>query len=111
MTRRKSTSPPDPVLQYALDVSEGRETAGPLVRLACERHLRDLETGARRAVLFWDVKAAQRVIGFFRDALKLAGGEYEGNPFELHPSQRVVVGSLFGWKAADGHRRFRVAYI
>ena len=111
MTRRRSTLPPDPVLQYALDVTEGRGIAGPLVRLACERHLRDLETGAGQAGLFWDATAAQRVIGFFRDALMLAGGEYEGKPFELHPSQRFIVGSLFGWKAADGHRRFRVAYI
>ena len=79
--------------------------------MACERHLRDMETGATRAGLFWDVKAAQRVIGFFGDALKLAGGEYEGKPFELHPSQQFIVGSLFGWKGPDGHRRFRVAYI
>jgi phage terminase large subunit-like protein len=110
MTRRKNTSHPDPVLQYALDVTEGREIAGPLVRLACERHLRDLESGAARG-LVWDLAAAKRVIGFFHDALKLAGGEHEGKPFQLHPSQQFIVGSLFGWKGKDGYRRFRVAYI
>ena len=29
----------------------------------------------------------------------------------LHPSQKFIVGSLFGWKKADGFRRFRRAYI
>lgn len=106
---RTSTSD-DPVKQYALDCTEGREVAGPLVRLACERHLRDLEEGPARG-LKWDLAAAEHAIGFFYDVLRLAGGEHEGHPFELHPSQKFIVGSLFGWKAPDGHRRFRVAYI
>jgi phage terminase large subunit-like protein len=29
----------------------------------------------------------------------------------LQPSQAFIVGSLFGWKAPDGYRRFRTAYI
>lgn len=31
------------VTQYALDVLEGREIAGKYVKLACQRHLDDLE--------------------------------------------------------------------
>lgn len=39
------------------------------------------------------------------------GGQFEGLPFNLDPSQAFIVGSLFGWKREDGTRRFRVAYI
>ena len=95
---------------YAQAVASGQEVAGPLVREACSRHLLDLKHGPKRG-LAWDLEAANRAIGFFPDVLKLAGGEHEGKPFELHPSQQFIVGSLFGWKGPDGHRRFRVAYI
>lgn len=43
--------------------------------------------------------------------LRLNGGQFEGRPFALHPSQEFIVGSLFGWKRPDGTRRFRRAYI
>ena len=84
--------------------------AGPHVRNACRRHLRDLEEGPKRG-LTWDLEAARRAIQFFPDVLRLAGGQFEGKPFELHPSQQFKTGSLFGWKRADGTRRFRRAYI
>jgi phage terminase large subunit-like protein len=103
-------SSPDPVEQYALDVVSGKEIAGPLVRLACQRHLDDLRNGEERGI-WWDWPAAERVIHFFRDVLRLSGGESEGKPFILAPSQVFIVGSIFGWKGADGYRRFRVAYI
>lgn len=103
-TPQSSTST-DPVKQYALDVVEGRETAGRYVRLACERHLRDLKDGEARG-LWWDLPAALRVINYFKDVLRLPSGE----PFLLRPAQAFIVGSLFGWKGADGFRRFQVAY-
>ena len=52
-----------------------------------------------------------RAIEFFPDVLRLAVGIFEGQVFTLHPSQKFIVGSLFGWKKADGFRRFRRAYI
>lgn len=61
--------------------------------------------------LTWDGAAADRVIRFFPTVLRLAGGKFEGLPFELHPSQKFKIGSLFGWKKANGKRRFRRAYI
>src|SRR5690606_38215432 len=48
---------------------------------------------------------------YFETVLKLNGGQFEGLPFRLHPSQAFIVGSLFGWKREDGTRRFRRAYI
>lgn len=99
----------DPVTQWAKDVADGRVVAGPHVRNACRRHLLDLERGLERG-LTWDLAAAHRAINFFKDVLRLNGGQFEGRPFILHPSQAFRVGSLFGWKRADGTRRFRRFY-
>ncbi len=71
----------------------------------------DIDKGEKRSGIHWDLAAAQWVIGYFRDVLCLAGGQHEGRPFSLAPSQQFLIGSLFGWKAADGFRRFRVGYI
>lgn len=95
---------------YAVDVLEGREIAGPHVRNACRRHLDDLERGHERG-LWYDIEAAKRVWGYFEGVLKLSEGQFEGRPFQLHPSQAFKLGCLFGWKRADGTRRFRRAYI
>lgn len=110
-TRRSVTSRArlDPVTRYAAAVAAGKIVAGPLVRLACRRHLDDLANGAARG-LAWDAAAARHVIGFFRDVLRLPDGERAGEPFALEPHQAFIVGSLFGWKeASTGYRRFRVA--
>jgi phage terminase large subunit-like protein len=69
-----------------------------------------MEHGKDRGIK-WDKKAAKRAIDFFIEVLRLAGGEHEGKPFKLEPSQVFIVGSLFGWKTQDDSRRFRVAYI
>ncbi|WP_233866653.1 terminase large subunit [Paraburkholderia adhaesiva] len=74
------------------------------------RHLDDLEHGHERG-LVWDGKAARRAVGFFRDVLRLNGGEFEGLAFVLLDWQAFIVGSLFGWLRVDGTRRFREAYI
>ncbi|SMO63983.1 Phage terminase-like protein, large subunit, contains N-terminal HTH domain [Paracoccus laeviglucosivorans] len=100
----------DPVTAWAEDVVAGLIIAGPHVRDAAARHLRDLEDGPARGLL-WDVDAAKNVIGWFARNLRLNGGQFEGKPFILHPSQAFRVGSLFGWKrAATGLRRFRRFY-
>lgn len=84
--------------------------AGPHVREACARHLRDLKEGPKRGLHF-DLEAVERVLGFFREVLRLNGGEFEGQPYEPIDWQAFILGSLFGWKGKDGFRRFRTAYI
>ena len=113
MTRSKKTAPPaisDAATQYALEVVSGKRVAGPHVRGQCARHLRDIEDGHKRG-LVWNVAESEKAQGFYADVLKLNGGDFEGKPFELLPWQKFVVGSLFGWKGVDGYRRFRVAYV
>lgn len=88
----------------------GEIVAGPHVRSACERHLDDLVSARERCYKF-DLKRVDRAIGFFRDVLRLNGGEHEGAPFILQPWQAFIVGSLFGWVGPEGFRRFRTAFI
>lgn len=114
MTTRKKTDLPnssdDPATAYAQAVVDGSRIAGPHVRDQCARHLKDLKDGHKRG-LVWDVESANRAMRFFSNVLKLNGGNFEGVAFQLLPWQQFVVGSIFGWKGADGYRRFRVVYV
>ena len=60
----------------------------------------------------FDEAAAIHVATFFIRFLRHSKGQWAGKPFELLPWQRdEVIGPLFGWKRADGTRRFRRAYV
>lgn len=113
MSKRRppeSTDCEDRVTAYAQAVVAGDLIAGPQVRDACARHLRDLEHGPDRG-LHWDLEAAIHAIGFFEEVLRLNGGQFEGEPFEVLPWQAFIIGCLFGWIGPDGFRRYRVAYV
>lgn len=98
------------VARYCLDVLTGNIPVGMLVYLAVERHIRDLTEGQTRG-LHYDDAAAAYVIEFFEKFLVLAEGEHAGKPFLLQPWQQFILAVLFGWKNADGFRRFRTAYL
>lgn len=101
----------DPVTAYARAVANKEVVAGPHVRDAAARHLRDLDDGPARG-LIWDLAASGRLRRFFPTVLRLAGGQFEGKPFKLAPSQQFIVGSIAGWKKVeDGTRRFTRAYV
>lgn len=102
---RKSRTIPDPVSAYARDVAAGRIVACKWVRLACGRHLRDLQDPR----FFFDVAEAVRRIEFCRQ-LRHYKGAAKGRPFEPEPWQQFIIGSVFGWKwRATSLRRFRSA--
>lgn len=109
-TRRTSSSPADRTKAYAEAVVAGEIIAGPHVRNACRRHLLDLKDGTKRG-LWFDHDAADRAFRYFEGVLRLSEGQFDGQPFHLHPSQAFIVGSIFGWKWRDGRRRFKRAYI
>lgn len=112
----------DPVTAYARRAVDGSIVVSRLVRLACVRHLRDLEEQRARG-LEWRPAAATRAIAFFAEVLYLPENTDAGDvvdqdkaptlpqAFVLEPWQQFVVGSLFGWYMANGSRRFREAYI
>jgi phage terminase large subunit-like protein len=100
--KRKSK---DPVRFYAEEVLASTIVAGPYVRLACQRHLEDLQQGIREG-LRYDNDLAHVAFDFW-GKLSLP----EGGPFELFNWQQFVIGNLFGWLGPDGFRRFRTGYI
>ncbi|WP_282076316.1 terminase large subunit [Epibacterium ulvae] len=106
-----SSSPPiDQTTQYARDVVSGRIVAGKFVRAQCQRHLDDLQSGPDRG-LTWDVEQAERAIRFFPAMLTITEGAKEGEPFTLLPWHLFVVGSIFGWRTAEGFIRFRFVWL
>lgn len=105
----KPTRDDHPTHAYARAVADGRVPAGRWVRLACERHLNDLKHGHERG-LWFDDAAADLAFRFF-GLLRLSKGKWGGQPFRLQPWQEFLVGSLFGWKKADGTRRFREGHL
>ena len=97
----------DVVTAYAESVVAGHSPACRLAKLACERHLRDLEEGPARG-LVWDPEDAQYVIDFV-ELMPQRKGEWQGKPIALMDWQQFRIGGFFGWKR-NGVRRFRTAY-
>lgn len=94
---------------YAEQVRDGRILVCEYVRLAVRRYYADLDRALERGWHF-DRRAALRAIGFI-ERLKHTKGEWAGRRFRLEPWQHFVLWNIFGWKNADGTRRFRYAYI
>jgi len=91
---------------------------GLLERLGIERQARDLERWTARSQAdcdpdgyWWDEAAAGRVVEFIERFCRHHKGEWAGQPFRLEPWQREIVRTVFGWRRADGTRRFRTAYV
>jgi phage terminase large subunit-like protein len=60
--------------------------------------------------LRFDVAAADRVLKFF-SILHHSKGKWAGQLLKLEPWEQFMLASIFGWKRADGTRRFRTGYI
>jgi phage terminase large subunit-like protein len=100
----------DPVPNdYAQKAASGEVLVSKYVRQAAERFLDDLQTGHERGI-FFDPEAAQHIVNFF-ELLKHSKGEWAGKTLTLETWQRFIVENIFGWKKADGLRRFRTAHI
>lgn len=61
---------------------------------------------------YWfDKFAADQACAFFPRYLRFTDGEWAGQPFTLQRWQRRIVRKLFGWKRADGTRRYRRLWL
>ena len=98
-----------PAELYAEPVRSGEILVCEYVRLAVERYYADLDRALDKGWYF-DKKAAMRAIHFI-EKLKHTKGEWAGQRFRLELWQQFVLWNIFGWKNADGTRRFRYAYI
>ncbi len=88
---------------------------GKLERLCYERHARDLALAAAKGGHprgFWfDEAAADRAVEFIEGFCRHFKGEWHGQPLLLEEAERFITRALFGWKRADGTRRYRRAWI
>jgi len=99
--------------RYVADVLAGRVIVGRLVRLAVERHERDLREQDERG-LYFNRSRAVRACWWIEHRLRFSKGEWAKRPFVLEPWQAFIVWALFGWeRIVDGKqvRRFRTAYV
>lgn len=101
----------DRVTKYALDVVEGSEVAGRYVKLACQRHLDDLEKSKLAPFKYeFDIEKSLHIIEF-AETLTIAEGEEEIQ-VKLAGFQDFILGSLNGWVSkGTGYRRYRSSYI
>lgn len=92
---------------YVDGVLKGKIKAPRTIKLACERHKRDL----KKKTIYFDERAANAAIRAI-ECFKHAKNQWQGSKVVLEPWQCFWVGSLFGWKWSDNDmRRFRTAYV
>lgn len=101
----------DRATKHAEDAASGRTVSGRLHRLACERHLRDLERqGTGEFPYIWDAKKSERILDF-AEKLTISEG-FENRPVRLFDTQCFDFGLRMGWIRQDnGRRRFRRSYV
>lgn len=98
--------------KYATDVVYGNIIACKFEKLACKRHLVDLERQGTEGFDFvFDESRADRIFAWFRICRHVRGC-FAGQPIELDDWQKFDLGCIFGWVHKDtGKRRFKTAYI
>ena len=60
---------------------------------------------------FFDEESAEHACDFFAECLTHTKGDQAGQPLALRPWQRAIVGAIFGWRRADGTRRYREVFV
>ena len=99
-------------LWYVENVKNGSITASKWVKLAVERHLRDLERSkTKKFDYFFDESTAAHILKVF-GVFRHGKGKWRGNSFDLMPWQAFILYCVYGWKRkSDKKRRFRTVYI
>lgn len=98
--------------QYTRDVRSGVINACMDVRLACERHERDLAAIERSDWLYtFDARKAERVLKVIQLFREIKGPR-AGKRLRLGPWQKFIYASLFGWvDKRTGWRRFQYGFV
>lgn len=97
----------DRTTEYAKLVLNGQRICGRSEKLACRRHIQDMQD--KKSEWIFDVKEAERHIDI---ANTLTIGEGEAHALHTRGFQNFIIGSLFGWrKKRSDIRRYREAYV
>lgn len=93
----------DPGTQYCFNVLDKKILAGYLIKLACFRHLRDLQRqGNKDFPYHYDIEAANKLLRFAAIAPNVDTGE----PTKLMGWQKFIFCQMIGWRDADDLKRF-----
>ncbi len=93
----------DPGTNYCFDVLDKKIQAGYLIKLACFRHLRDLQRqGNKDFPYHYDIEAANILLKFAAIAPNVDTGE----PTKLMDWQKFIFCQMIGWRDADNLKRF-----
>ncbi|NJL71585.1 MAG: hypothetical protein HC888_08195 [Candidatus Competibacteraceae bacterium] len=101
---------------YIEDVLSGRQVACRWVKLAVERHVRDLgRVGNGDFPYYFDESQAERAIGFVQQLRHTKGvwaDPRKNDPhIRLEPWQQFIFWNVYGWRRLDGGRRFSKVYL
>ena len=91
-----------------------RKDAEPFKPVALDRYPEVYWDGEhwRDGDYWYDERAAGAAVQFFQDHLRFTEGGWAGKPFVLEAWQEHdIVRPLFGWKRADGTRRYRRCFV
>ena len=97
---------------YIKDVQSGKIAVCEYIRLAVDRHTKDLKQLDKKQFKFVPELAAY-YINFIQD-LKLSKGKAAGQNIKLMPWQQFMIAMLFGWlekREGEWVRRYRKCYI
>lgn len=99
--------------RYIAHVMEGHVSVCKYVKQAVERQIQDLNRqGDTDFPYIFDEDEAYRVLAFF-SLLRFTKGKWAQQKkfFDVEDWQAFILAIMFGWRAADGSRRFQRAYV
>jgi len=97
--------------KYARDVVRGKRKECLYVRLACQRHLNNLEAAKTAEYPYYFDREAAQLICEFIENMEHIEGEWAGDTIDLEPWQIFIYANGWGWlRKTDGMRRFREMY-
>lgn len=96
-------------VNYGIPVLRGEILVGRLVYLAVQRHYADLKDGGARGLHFSAAKA-WHIISYIEKFFVHIKGPLAQKPILLDPWQKFWTAVLYGWRKADGRRRFSRGY-
>lgn len=93
----------DPATEYAFNVLDEKVMTGYLMKLACFRHVRDLQRSENGEFEFYyDVNEVDKILKF----AAIAPNVDTGKPTKLMDWQKFIFAMLFGWRDSLGTKRF-----
>lgn len=93
----------DSATEYAFNVLDEKVMTGYLMKLACFRHLRDLQRVENEEFEFYyDVNEVDKILKF----AAIAPNVDTGKPTKLMDWQKFIFAMLFGWRDSLGTKRF-----